>query len=159
MLQRTFVVVIPHQQHGGLVVGLSMVWLPAQKPVIGAQGRSSSRLIALGRLHVDPAKVQICTGQAWVVQNCSRELPDGAVPMALLHLDHAQKIFQSPICRKLRLGARNQRPGAVQIVLFHVLLDLQYQRTILFARRQGASCPGQAEQTKCQEDDSSETGA
>jgi hypothetical protein len=43
--------------------------------------------------------------------------------------------------------------------LFHMLLDLQYQRTILLARRQGASCPRQAKQTKRQEDDSSETEA
>ena len=36
-LQGTFVIVIPHEQHGGLVISLSIVWLPAQKPVIGAQ--------------------------------------------------------------------------------------------------------------------------
>jgi hypothetical protein len=79
--------------------------------------------------------------------------------MALLYLDDPQKIFETPICRKLCLSAGNQRAGAVQIVLFHVLLDLQYQRAILFARRQGGGCPRQADQNKRAEDDLSKTEA
>src|SRR5258707_8954855 len=106
MLQRPLVIVIPHEQHGGLVVSFRMVWFPAQKSAVDAQGRRSSRLIAFGRLHIDPAKVQIGAVDAWVMRNRRRELLDGAVPMALLRLDDAQKIFQSSICWKLCL-----RPG------------------------------------------------
>ncbi len=89
MFQRTLVILLPHQQHGRLVIRLAIPGLDQQKLFVNAKSSGSRRLVAFRLLHIDPAQIQIRTCKLRIVQNGCRELLDGTIGMSLLNLDNA----------------------------------------------------------------------